>query len=333
MVLKNRFYIKELRQIVFIGFSPVFSDLLETNRKNNIQSQILSSTDQSKRIFLAHKIFDKIDKNLYDFISDNYKIDKTLFISLGSRLIFDKKFISFTKGNLINFHGARLPYDSGGGGFSWRIMREDKIDNQLVHLIDSGIDTGPVITHNSSIYPKWCKIPIDYEEHSTKLFLKFYEDFIKKIKNGKSFQLKHQMDYIGRYNPRLSSVENSFIDWNFQPRELYSFINSFDEPYIGATTFLNNGNCEKVHLKNVHLHGGDSSNHPFMTGLISRHDKKWIVVSTGGKYSLLVEKVLNEKGENILHKIKAGDRFYTPQEYLDNSFSKRVVYNALGKKQ
>ena len=43
--------------------------------------------------------------------------------------------------NLINFHGTRLPLDAGGGGFSWKIMREDRIDNQLVHLIDEGIDT------------------------------------------------------------------------------------------------------------------------------------------------------------------------------------------------
>ena len=30
-----------------------------------------------------------------------------------------------------------------------------------------------------------------------------------------------------------------------------------------------------------------------MTGLVSRHDKDWIIVNTTGKYSLIIEKVIN----------------------------------------
>ena len=332
MILNNKFYVKELKEVVFIGFSEVINDLYKINKKHKLHSSIFTSTDQSKDIKLSHKIFDKIDENLYNYIKNNYEIDKTLFISIGSRMIFDTKFIAFTKGNLINFHGARLPYDSGGGGFSWKIMREDKIDNQLVHLVDNGIDTGPIIDYSLSIYPKSCKIPIDYEEYTSKLFLNFYNGFIKKIIDGLSFDLKSQLSYIGRYNPRLSSDDSSYINWNLEPNDLYNFINSFDDPYNGGISFLNNGNYGKVHLKSIHLHGGDSSNHPYMTGLVSRHDKNWIVVSTVGKYSLLVEKVLNSKGENIMNKIKVGDRFFTPQEYLESSFSKRIIYNSKGQK-
>ena len=51
--------------------------------------------------------------------------------------------------------------------------------------------------------------------------------------------------------------------------DLFNFINAFDEPYKGASTFLNNGNFGKLYLKKVHLHGGDSSNHPFMSGIVS----------------------------------------------------------------
>ena len=87
----------------------------------------------------------------------------------------------------------------------------------------------------------------------------------------------------------------------------------------------------KLYLKKVQLHGGDSSNHPFMSGLVSRHDRDWIIVCTAGKYSLLVEKVIDSKGDNIINKIKAGDRFYTPKEILDKSNSKRITYNSKGK--
>ena len=126
-------------------------------------------------------------------------------------------------------------------------------------------------------------------------------------------------------------MDNGYINWEWESFELYNFINSFDEPFPGSLTFLNRGNFGPIHLKSVQLHGGDSSNHPYMAGLVSRHDKDWIVVCTSGKYSLLVEKIIDSKGNNIINKIKAGDRFYTPREMLDKSNSMRVSYNSKGK--
>jgi hypothetical protein len=61
-----------------------------------------------------------------------------------------------------------------------------------------------------------------------------------------------------------------------------------------------------------------------MAGLVSRHDKKWIVVATRSKHMLLIEKVLDKKGTNIIEKIKAGDRFFTPISEIDKSKKKRT---------
>ena len=94
----------------------------------------------------------------------------------------------------------------------------------------------------------------------------------------------------------------------------------------------NNGNFGKLYIKSVQLHGGDSSNHPFMTGIVNRHDKDWIVVSTTSKHMLLIEKILDGKGENIISLIKVGDRFFTPQEELDNAKGERIIYSSKGMK-
>lgn len=332
MIKNNLFYIENLKKIVFIGFSDVFNDLIKINKSFNIPTDIISSTDQSKSLKLEHVVFDKIDVEFFNHLESVYDIENTLFISLGSRLIFKEKTINFLKGNLINFHGTRLPYDSGGGGFSWKIMRQDRIDNQLVHIIDEGIDTGPIIDYKSSLFPKTCCIPSDYEKYRLGKFLEFYESFIKKLLENQSFILKPQIDYIGRYNPRLSTLDNGYIDWSLEPFELYNFINSFDDPYPGSLTYLNSGDYGPLHIKSVHLHGGDSVSHPYMTGLVSRHDKDWIIVNTTGKYSLIIEKVITGSGKNILDLIKPGDRFFTPFEKLDESISKRIIFNSKGKK-
>ena len=83
-----------------------------------------------------------------------------------------------------------MPLDAGGGGFSWKIMREDRIDNQLVHLVDKGLDTGPIIDNHLSLFPKQCQIPIDFEVYRLKKFIEFYTRFFKQVQNGKYFKLK-----------------------------------------------------------------------------------------------------------------------------------------------
>ena len=332
MVENNLFFINKIEKIVFIGFSGLFDDLIQINESFNIPTDIISSEDQSKNLKLEHVVFNKIDLQFFRYIESLYNIENTLFISIGSRLIFKKETINFLKGNLINFHGTRLPYDAGGGGFSWKIMRQDRIDNQLVHLIDEGIDTGPIIDNRLSLFPKSCSIPNDFEQFRLVKFIEFYKSFIRKLVEKQSFILKHQIDYIGRYNPRLSSLDNGYIDWSLEPYELYNFINSFDDPYPGSLTFLNSGDYGPVHIKSVHLHGGDSLSHPYMTGLVSRHDKDWIIVNTTGKYSLIIEKVITVSGKNILNLIKPGDRFFTPFQNLEDSFSKRIIFNSKGKK-
>ena len=65
--------------------------------------------------------------------------------------------------------------------------------------------------------------------------------------------------------------------------ELSNFINAFDEPYW-ATTFVNKK--LKVYLKQTQLHGGEESNHPYMSGLVLRNDNNWLVVAMKGKYCL-----------------------------------------------
>ena len=208
------------------------------------------------------------------------KIENTLFVSLGARYIFKKNTIeNFLLNNLVNFHGTRLPFDAGGGRISWTIMREDRINNQSVNLITEKIDSGPIIDNKSSLYPSSCKIPLDLQNYDDEQFLNFYKKFIQQVIRSTKFELKHQMNYLGRYNPRLNTNINGLIDWSLNSYDLINFINTFEDPYLGASTYLNDGNHGKLFLKKCQLHGGDSSNHPFMTGTVTRHDTNWIVVS------------------------------------------------------
>jgi methionyl-tRNA formyltransferase len=333
MIKNNKFYISNVKNIIFFGESSVFKNLIQINNLLKLKTFIIASSDQCKNIpkNINFKIFNNIDKNCQKYISKNFNIEQTIFISLGARYIFKKEIINnFLLNNLVNFHGSRLPLNAGGGGMSWRIMCEDRIDNQLVHLINDKIDSGPILQTDTSIFPTSCKSPKDFYEHSTNNFIKFYEKFIRRILNKEYFDLFNQVNYLGKYFPRLNTKINGFIDWNLQSYDLLNFINSFDDPYEGASTLLNRGKFGTLYIKSVHLHGGEVPNHPFMSGIITRHDKKWLVVSTKNRHSLLIEKVINSKGENIINNLKVGDRFHTPYKFLDDAKNTRIGYKSNG---
>lgn len=335
MIKENKFFLDKIDKVVIFGQSDTFPELIKINKKLGIETIIITSQHQSKLMDKKktnYLIFNKIDEKFKKFIKKKTNIQNTLFIGLGPRYIFKKETIKFFEKNFINIHNARLPFDKGGGGYSWSIMREDKIDNQCIHIMDEDIDGGAIIYNKLSIFPKSCVTPQDYYQYNFNQSIRFYSDFINKLKNKHKFQLTTQIKYLSRYNPRLFTELDGLINWNFKSYDLINFINAFDEPYKGASTYLNNGNFGKLYLKKVHLHGGDTPNHPYMAGIVSRHDKDWIVVCTSSKHMLLIEEVLDQSGNNIIEKIKVGDRFFSPQSELDLAKKKRVYFNSRGKK-
>lgn len=330
MIVNNFFEIKDLKQVVIFGACPNIDEILKINSKLKIKTLIITSPNQKKNFDKKIKIniFKVLDNKFKSFISQNCQIDKTLFLSVSSMFVFKKKQIKFFKNNLINYFPSRLPYDAGRGGFSWHIMREDRILNNTFHIIEENMNTGPIIFEDTKIFPTHCKIPIEYENFKWSQMNSFYETFVKQIITKKKFFITKQSKNLGRYNPSLNTLKNGFIDWSMNPYDLYNFINAFDDPFLGASTFLNQKDFGRLFIKKAHLHGGETGNHPFFSGIISRHDQNWIVVSTTGKHMLLIEEVFNSKGENILGKLKVGNRFVTPVKFIEESKYNQTIYKA-----
>ena len=335
MIKNNSFYLDKIETVVFMGYSPIFDKLIKINRDHQIKSIIITSSAQAKKINkkIKFKIFDKFDDQFNKFIKNNTRSEKTLFFSVGARNIFKKEVIkNIFSNNLINTHGARLPLGRGEVA-SWRILKQDRLDNQLLHIVDGEIDAGPIIFNKLSIIPKEYQTPSEIQKFRNINFEKFYKSFLLKILKKEKFLLRIQPDYLSSYLPRISTDKNGWIDWSMDPYELIRFINAFDEPYVGASTFINRTNLGRLHIKSAQLHGGEIISHSFMSGIVIRHDTDWIVVSTSSKYSLLIEKVLNTKGKNILDQIKQGDRFYTPINILENAKKFRAFFDSKGLKK
>lgn len=327
MIYKSYFSFEKISAVVLIGNSSLFENFIEINSKLKIET-FLYSTESKVKISLpknktlVSKKFD-VDKLFKKF---PLEIENTIFIANGCNFFFDEKSITKLKGNLVNFHNSRLPLDSGRSYYSWQIMRRDRLSTQLIHAIDNNIDTGPIVKYQTSVISSAYQTPKEYEYFDNQKTIKFYLEFIQQLIKGYRFTLTDQPKYLGRYNPALMTRLHGLIDWNMEINELCSFINAFEEPYHGASTFLDDKNNTRVFIKSVQVHGGDTNNHSFLSGVIYHAHGDYIIVATKSKESLIIEKVTNEKGENILKNLKLGDRFQTPKAKLDEAISKRVFY-------
>jgi methionyl-tRNA formyltransferase len=269
--------------------------------------------------------YESRDINTDSRVSENIS-DKTIGLSLGAAWIFKEDFMRHFSGKFINMHGTRLPQNRGGGGFSWQILRENRLGYCLIHQIDPGIDTGNIIKYKEFIYPKFCRTPKDFVEYYFQESVNFFNEFISEIKAKANFNCMGQPEYLSIYWPRLNTYKHAFIDWNWSLKHIECFINAFDEPYSGASTFING---KRVFLKDCYADYNDGPFHPFQQGIIYRKGEEVLFVAVN-EGTLIVKKVLSQDGQDVMNDIKIGDRFFTPVKYLESAKLYRAIYTPEG---
>lgn len=286
-----------------------------------------SLEDYLRREGVPYLVADKIEKDeVGDFVGNT---DDAFCLSLGAAWLFKADTIKkYFSNRLFNLHGTRLPQNRGGGGFSWQIITANRFGFCVLHIIDGGIDTGDIVLFDEFLYPAACRIPIDFENIYIRKNFVFLTNLFKDIAaEPKEVELVAQAEYFSTYWPRLHTLTNGWIDWTLNPYELERFICAFDAPYAGAQTYLNG---QRVHLLSVSLNFQDGVFHSFQSGLIYRKAKSWICICVNGA-ALIVEKITDETGKDILDTVNIGDRFITPTEKLESS-KQRVIYKPAGLK-
>ncbi len=283
-------------------------DLLEDEPFEVIVSQDVNSD---------RKIFNKITK-------------QTLGVSFGATWIFKSRLIGQFGGKLVNLHPSKLPQDRGGGPWSWKVLRNERKSYITLHQVDPGIDTGKIIKYKEFTYPLSCRLPMDYQNYAVAQYRFLLKEFVKEVQQDKAFTLKGQKEHRSTYWPRFATDIHGYIDWGWKLKEIERFICAFDDPYKGASTFVNGA---KVRIKKCLTTRADAIFfHPFQRGLVYRiSEGKLFVAADQG--SLVVSSVTNDRGIGVNGKIKVGDRFYTPVKYLEKALQYRAIYTSKGLKK
>lgn len=108
--------------------------------------------------------------------------------------------------------------------------------------------------------------------------------------------------------------------------EILKFINAFDEPYEGTSSYING---VLVKIKKATVTYTDGIFHPFQKGIIYRKNNIGVFVATE-QGTLIIEDIKDNEGNDFINSIKLGDRIFTPQSKIDEAFTTRVFYNDKG---
>lgn len=146
------------------------------------------------------------------------------------------------------------------------------------------------------------------------------------MKKSKDFELTNLQENFSIYFPRLNTLKQGLINWSWDTEDIENFICAFDEPYAGASTFIDG---TKVHLKECYSEFNDGPFHPFQAGLIYKIYSGGVFIATKSG-TLIVRRVTDAKGKDIIEKLYTGQRFYTPIKYLEDSMTYSAEYSTEG---
>nr|AXL04833.1 dTDP-D-Fuc3N acetylase [Aeromonas hydrophila] len=216
------------RSVVVAGKNNIAVNVVEHIRENypgvSIQA-VVNSTD--KGIDGFQRSFKKYcqlnDINIIE-LSDAYEIDDLVFLSLE----FDKiiKPYLFKSEHLYNIHFSKLPAYKGMYTSAWPIINGEAETGVTLHRIDSGIDTGDIISQlafelsedetAASLYQKYISFGTDLVISNLDSLFNNEVVYVRQQAKGASYYSKKSIEY-----------SNISIDLNKTAVEIKNAINAF----------------------------------------------------------------------------------------------------------
>jgi methionyl-tRNA formyltransferase len=205
-------------------------------------------------------------------------VDAETLVSCSFNRRIPKRILN--KFKCINIHYGLLPRYRGWHPINWAIINDEKHVGFTIHLMDEGIDSGPILFQRR----------IEVLEDDTALLL------TEKLNARIGMDLIHVLKDFKKIKPKKQTArplycclrvpEDGLIDWNLPPRRIFNLVRALSQPYPGAFTYLNN---KKIVIERVRLLA-DGIDYQGLPGAVIKITSKSILVATG-EGALVVEKI------------------------------------------
>jgi methionyl-tRNA formyltransferase len=328
----------KINHIILLGGSRCTAELaLYLSQIHSLKCEVYTAPRQVMDIIYSDGLtFDGYFKqhSLKYFVSEDINLeqgfiqsitDQTLALGLGEAWSFNKEIINKFNGRLLDLMGIRMPQYRGGAHYTWQILRGNRIgacNLQVINeeMVQGVFDSGRIIKFREYLFPASARIPDDYFAHAVSEEISFIKEFIDELSQNTNFNTFTLQENFSIYLPRLNTIKNAFINWQWNTQDIEKFICAFDSPYAGATTQIN-GNL--VRVKKARSEQNDGPFHPFQSGLIYKiYNEALYVASNQG--TIVISEVNDENGSPILHLLKTGDRFFTPEKWIEKGMTTKI---------
>jgi methionyl-tRNA formyltransferase len=278
------------------------------------------------------KIHVEVVDDINNYQSLEADINKnSLAIAIGAAWVFSKKTVDLFNGRLLDFMGISLPRYRGGAHYTWQILAGNKKGACNLQIIYGGKESfhrGEIIKSSNYVFSDFARIPQDYFDEALIKEDEFLKEFINEVKKLKDFSITPLDETFSSYFPFLNSEKHAWINWSWNAKNISLFVCAFDEPYCGASTFLNGS---RVYLKGCEVLEKEENFHPFHSGLVYRSSSSRVIIAVRGG-TIAINKIINENGVNIIENVKEGSRLYTPQSLIESSLLFEAEYDSSGLK-
>ncbi len=189
----------------------------------------------------------KDEERLFAFLKES-AATATVLLSVNFRYIVGKSILNRFRWPL-NIHGSLLPKYRGRTPHVWAIINGETETGATLHVMDEGVDTGPIVAQKSiTIGPYDTGATI--LERFNKLYPELVVEGLQRIMNGGHLieQNDANATFFGRRTPEMG-----LVDFRMPYEKLHNFVRAIAPPYPGAYCYLTDGKrivVEKITLRN-----------------------------------------------------------------------------------
>ena len=298
------------KKIIFIGTAefgvPVLEALMKD--KKNI-FQVITQPDRPggrgkrvlpppiKKAAMAREvpIFQPENINEINFVEKLIEFEADIILVVAYGQILSEKILNIPKIGCINIHGSLLPKYRGAAPINWAIINGEKETGITYICMNSKVDDGDMIAQ--------FKIDILSDETfgelsnrlswlSAKTVNKVLFDFQK----GNLLPIS-QNRKMATYTRKMNKKDGE-VNWKEKSEKIYNHIKG-TIPYPGAYTYLS-GRKIKITRSRLISNAGDSEDSNNIPGAIVAIKKDGLLVSTGDKGMIQIEKLIPAGAKEML---------------------------------
>lgn len=255
---------KQNKSFIFIGGKQIGVNCLKILLKNGYFPQLVIANLDDKGKDTWHESLVKFsEKNKLTLIKnkkikDREVIDKIkkfnpeIIFCFGATQLIPNEILKIPKDGVLNLHPALLPKYRGRYSTVQAIFNNEKKAGVTLHLMDEGIDSGPIISQISFPISKSDTAKTVYDKFTSE-GTKLFKSFVVNWKKNAKIIPKKQDEKNATYFPK-GLPNNGEINWSWNGKKIFNFIRSMTfEPFPPPSFMI--GNKKMVIIEEKYFKG------------------------------------------------------------------------------